>query len=73
MAFFTDGSGARIPIFGEGGGKAEAQRLGVPLLAEIPIEIALREGCDSGRPLVATTPDSPAAKAFLAMARALVS
>jgi ATP-binding protein involved in chromosome partitioning len=43
----------------------------VPLLAEIPIEVALREACDQGKPLAATAPDSPAAKAFLQMARTL--
>jgi len=71
MAYFADSSGARIPIFGTGGARAEAERLGVPLLAEIPIEVALREACDAGRPLVATAPDSPAAKAFLELARKL--
>jgi ATP-binding protein involved in chromosome partitioning len=71
MAYFTDASGARVPIFGEGGAKKEAERLGVPLLAEVPLEVALRESGDQGRPLVATTPDTPAAQAFLAMARAL--
>ncbi|MCR5879025.1 P-loop NTPase [Phenylobacterium sp. J367] len=72
MAYFPDpATGARIPIFGEGGGKAEAERLGVPLLAEVPIEIALRQGGDEGRPLVATDPDSPAARAFLRMAAEL--
>jgi len=71
MAFFEDSAGHRVPIFGQGGAVAEAERLGAPLLAEIPIEVALREACDAGRPLVATTPDSPAAKAFLQMARRL--
>jgi ATP-binding protein involved in chromosome partitioning len=72
MAYFPDPStGAPIPIFGQGGGRAEAERLGVPLLAEIPIDVALRQGGDDGRPLVATTPDAPASKAFMAMARAL--
>ena len=64
-------SGARVPIFGEGGARKEAERLGVPLLAEVPLEVALRESGDQGRPLVATTPDTPAAQAFLQMARAL--
>jgi ATP-binding protein involved in chromosome partitioning len=45
----------------------------VPLLGEIPIEVALRQGCDDGRPLVATAPDSPAAKVFLRMAEQLGS
>ena len=72
MAYFADSSGARIPIFGTGGARAEAEKLGVPLLAEIPLEVALREACDAGRPLVATNPDSPAAQAFLELARKLV-
>jgi ATP-binding protein involved in chromosome partitioning len=74
MAFFPDpATGAPIPIFGQGGGKAEAERLGVPLLGEIPIDVALRQGCDDGRPLVATAPDSAAAKVFLRMAEQLGS
>jgi ATP-binding protein involved in chromosome partitioning len=71
MAWFADVSGARVPIFGEGGGKAEAERLGVPLLAQIPLEVALREAGDGGRPLAATDADSPAAKAFLELAAKL--
>ena len=68
MAYFADSSGAKVPIFGSGGAKAEAERLGVPLLAEIPIEVAMREACDQGRPLVANTTESAAAKAFLTLA-----
>lgn len=68
MAYFADSSGAKVPIFGSGGAKAEAERLGVPLLAEIPIEVALREACDLGRPLVAHTTESAAAQAFLSLA-----
>jgi ATP-binding protein involved in chromosome partitioning len=71
MAWFEGPGGARIAIFGEGGGVAEAQKLGVPLLGQVPIEVALREACDAGAPLVATTPDSEAAKAFLEIARRL--
>jgi len=72
MAYFADSSGARIPIFGTGGARAEAERLGVPLLAEIPIEMPLREACDAGRPLLATNTESAAAKAFLELAEKLV-
>jgi ATP-binding protein involved in chromosome partitioning len=68
MAWFADSSGAKVPIFGSGGARAEAERLRVPLLAEIPIEVALREACDAGRPLVATTDDGPAVQAFLQLA-----
>ncbi|HEX3699305.1 MAG TPA: Mrp/NBP35 family ATP-binding protein [Phenylobacterium sp.] len=72
MAFFADpASGRPIPIFGHGGGAKEAARLGVPLLAEIPLEVALREACDAGRPLVADAPESAAGKAFVRLAKAL--
>lgn len=71
MAYFADSSGVRVPIFGEGGARREAERLGVPLLAEIPIEVPLREACDAGRPLVATNTESAAAKAFLELAQKL--
>ena len=72
MAYFPDPTtGARIPIFGDGGAKAEAVKLGVPLLAEIPLDIALRQACDDGKPVVATTPESLSARAFISMARLL--
>jgi ATP-binding protein involved in chromosome partitioning len=72
MAWFADpATGAKIPIFGQGGAAAEAERLGVPLLGQVPIEVALREACDAGRPLVATDPENPAAKVFLEIAKAL--
>jgi ATP-binding protein involved in chromosome partitioning len=69
MSWFPDpGTGAPIPIFGRGGGRTEAQRLGVPLLAEIPIDIGLREGGDAGAPLAASDATGPAADAFRALA-----
>jgi ATP-binding protein involved in chromosome partitioning len=72
MAYFADpATGAKIPIFGEGGAAAEAERLGVPLLGQVPLETQLREACDTGRPLVATQPDSASAKVFLEMAKKL--
>jgi ATP-binding protein involved in chromosome partitioning len=72
MAYFPDpATGEPIPIFGRGGAVREAQALGVPLLGEVPIDVALREACDAGRPLVATAPESPAARVFLEMARKL--
>jgi ATP-binding protein involved in chromosome partitioning len=73
MAWFADPStGAHIPIFGQGGARIEAGRLDVPFLGEIPIDIALRQGCDDGRPLVATSPQSASAKAFVEIAKVLV-
>jgi ATP-binding protein involved in chromosome partitioning len=72
MAYFIEpATGQRLHIFGQGGGKAEAERLGVPLLGEIPLDQTLREACDDGRPVTATAPESAAARAFLAMARQL--
>jgi ATP-binding protein involved in chromosome partitioning len=72
MAWFPDpATGAHIPIFGKGGARAEAVKLRVPLLAEIPIDIALRQGGDEGMPLVVSDPDGPVAKAFLGAARVL--
>ena len=69
MAFFADPTtGAQIPIFGHGGAKATAEALGAPFLGEIPIEVALREACDAGRPLVASGVDPVATRAFLAAA-----
>lgn len=73
MAYFPDPStGARIPIFGDGGAKTEAKRLGVPVLAEIPIDMALRAGGDEGRPVTAADPEGPIARAFIEAARALL-
>ncbi len=72
MAWFADpATGAHIPIFGEGGAVAEAQRLGVPLLGQVAIDVALRQGGDAGAPLVATAPESTTAQVFIEMARRL--
>jgi ATP-binding protein involved in chromosome partitioning len=72
MAWFPDpATGAKIPIFGEGGAAKEAQALGVPLLGEVPIGLELRQGGDEGRPLVATASDSAVAQVFIEMARRL--
>ena len=51
-------------IFGHGGARAEAARLGVPFLGEVPLTLAIRETSDEGRPVVATDPSSPGAMAF---------
>ncbi len=72
MAYFADPtSGEPIPIFGRGGARAEAARLGVPFLAEIAIDMALGRGGDEGRPLVAASPASAASEAFMAAAESL--
>ena len=72
MAFFPDpATGAPIPIFGRGGARTEAERLAVPLLAEIPIDIALRQGGDDGVPVVVSDPQGAVARAFGEAANAL--
>ena len=72
MAWFPDpATGEPIPIFGAGGAAKEARALGVPLLGQVPIEVALRQSCDDGRPLVATNPESPAAQVFIKIAEQL--
>ena len=69
MSWFTGDDGVRYEIFGEGGGQELAERVEVPLLGKIPLVPALREGSDSGHPIVVSDPDSEAAKAFAAIAR----
>jgi ATP-binding protein involved in chromosome partitioning len=71
MAWFEDASGARVPIFGSGGGAAEAARLHTPLLAQIPLAQGVRESGDEGVPIVAADPDHPVSRAFLAAAERL--
>jgi ATP-binding protein involved in chromosome partitioning len=56
--------GERELLFGEGGGARVAETLGVPLLAQVPLVPAVREGADHGTPIVVSDPDSPAAQAL---------
>ncbi len=69
--FLCPSDGTRYDIFGSGGGLREAERLKVPLLAQIPIEMAVREGGDAGHPVVLGAPDSASSRAFLEAARHL--
>ena len=55
-------------LFGRGGGQSAAEEMGVPFLGRIPIYQSIREGGDSGNPIVVAEPDSPAARAFLDVA-----
>ena len=56
--------GTRSDIFGHGGARKEAERLGVPFLGEVPLHMTIREKSDSGMPVVATEPDGPHAKIY---------
>jgi ATP-binding protein involved in chromosome partitioning len=68
MSWFTGDDGVRYELFGQGGGARLAADLGVPLLAQLPLVPALREGADRGVPLVVAEPDSEAAAAFAELA-----
>lgn len=68
MSWFTGDDGTRYELFGSGGGAELADRLGVPLVGQVPFVPALREGSDEGRPVVAVEPDSEASAAIRALA-----
>jgi ATP-binding protein involved in chromosome partitioning len=65
--------GHEAHIFGHGGARAEAERLGVPFLGEIPLDLAIRQSGDEGVPVTAANPDSPEARAFRGVARRLIA
>ena len=74
MSGFTCPSCGEVThIFHRGGGERIAESLGVPLLGIIPLDPAIVDGGDSGVPLVVTAPDSPAAKAYAAIAETLAA
>ncbi|HEX8371686.1 MAG TPA: Mrp/NBP35 family ATP-binding protein [Chthoniobacterales bacterium] len=65
MSFFQSPSdGKRYDIFGNGGGRREATRLGIPFLGEVPIDISTRESGDRGQPIVISEPLNPASQAL---------
>lgn len=67
--FVSPDSGKRYDIFGSGGGEREAKRLRVPLLGQIPIDIATREAGDRGLPIVGEDRQSPVADEFRKIAK----
>jgi ATP-binding protein involved in chromosome partitioning len=72
MSWFTARDGERYEIFGTGGGQMLAEELGVPLLGQIPLVQAVREGGDLGTPIVLTDPADEAALACCELARRLL-
>src|SRR5450432_859942 len=64
--------GKPTPLSGTGGGRKLADELNVPLLGEIPLESGVREGGDSGSPIILAAPDSPAARALSSIATQIV-
>ncbi|MFC8800144.1 Mrp/NBP35 family ATP-binding protein [Promicromonospora sp. NPDC057138] len=77
MSWLEQPDGTRLEIFGAGGGEKVAARLtelvgkDVPLLGQVPLDVAVREGGDNGTPVVLTAPDSPGAKVLADVARGL--
>ncbi len=73
MSAFVTPAGERYEIFGEGGGQLLAEELEVPLLAQVPLTLALRAQSDAGVPLVFSDPDDSAAQAIRYAAQGLVA
>jgi len=73
MSYFVCGHcNERTEIFSHGGGERAAEKLGVPFLGRIPIDPAIRDGGDSGHPIVVADPGSPQAEAFRTIAQKLM-
>jgi ATP-binding protein involved in chromosome partitioning len=70
--FICDGCGKRHELFAHGGARREAEKLGARFLGEIPLDLAIREGSDSGVPISAGEPRGPHASAYRSIARALL-
>ncbi|WP_417667042.1 iron-sulfur cluster carrier protein ApbC [Roseibium sp.] len=62
--FLCPDCGGRHDIFGHGGARAEAEKLGVPFLGEVPLNMQIRETSDAGTPVVVSDPDGPHAKIY---------
>ena len=66
--FSCPNCGHTTELFGHGGARLEAAKLGIPFLGEVPLLLDIRVTADAGTPITAAAPDSPAAKAFAAIA-----
>jgi ATP-binding protein involved in chromosome partitioning len=73
MSYFTGDDGVRYEIFGAGGGERLAHDLGVPLLAQVPLDPRLRQGGDDGEPLVDSGLGGEAAEVFAQLAERIVA
>ena len=71
--FLCTDCGTRHDIFGHGGAAAEAEKLGVPFLGEVPLEMAIRATSDDGTPIVASQPNSPHASHYQQIAKRLLA
>lgn len=71
MSYLELPDGKRMEVFGKGGGLELSKEFGVPFIGSIPMEAQVREGSDTGKPIVISHPNSPAAKALTAIAQEL--
>jgi ATP-binding protein involved in chromosome partitioning len=72
MSFYCcPNCGHRADIFGHGGAKAEAERIGVEFLGDLPLKVAIRELADAGTPIVAARPETEEAQAYQKIAARL--
>ncbi|WP_370195666.1 Mrp/NBP35 family ATP-binding protein, partial [Aurantimonas coralicida] len=70
MSYFVcPDCGGRHDIFGHGGARKEAERIGVPFLGEVPLDMQIRSTSDGGTPIVMSEPDSVHAKTYREIAR----
>jgi ATP-binding protein involved in chromosome partitioning len=69
--FICPGCGARHELFSTGGGQRLADEVGTPLLGQVPLQARLADEADAGRPVVLAQPESPAARAIVAIAEGL--
>jgi ATP-binding protein involved in chromosome partitioning len=67
--FLCPHCGERSDIFGHGGARREAEKLGVEFLGEVPLDMAIRETSDSGRPVVVSDPKSAHAMVYRDIAK----
>jgi ATP-binding protein involved in chromosome partitioning len=72
MSAFVAPDGSRHAIFGEGGGAALADEIGVPLIGAVPVEPAVSAGGDAGKPVAITAPDSAVGAEFRRIAGRIV-
>ncbi|MEM8539601.1 MAG: Mrp/NBP35 family ATP-binding protein, partial [Pseudomonadota bacterium] len=69
--FIAPDTGARYDIFGHGGAKAEAEKLGLPFLGEVPLVMEIRALSDAGTPITIQEPDGPHAATYKQIAAAV--
>ena len=71
--FIAPDTGKRYDIFGHGGARAEAEKLGIAFLGEVPLEMSIRETSDAGAPVVVSAPESAHAETYRAIATAVAA